>query len=121
MSQHPTSATTEVANTEHPTSRPGAGFYCALAGFLAAVCSALFYLGIIPGRTSGEAMLLLTFFALPLSFVGLGLSLRRWRTAPRRNLATAIGSAFALVTLVSILLVILAVYLSWTRCANSCV
>lgn len=121
MSQRPASATNGGADTELPASRPGAGFYCALASFLAALWTAMFYLGVIPGRTSGEAMLLLTFLALPLSFVGLGLSLRRWRTTTRRNPATAIGSAIALVVLVSILLVILAVYLSWTRCANSCV
>jgi hypothetical protein len=64
-------------------------------------------------------MLLLVFGALPLALVGLALALRR-RASGWRALVAA-GAALALLTLMVVLLVVALVWLSWTRCAGSCV
>ncbi|HKV83397.1 MAG TPA: hypothetical protein VJN88_02500 [Ktedonobacterales bacterium] len=100
--------------------RSRAGFLCALASFIVALIAAFFATGIIPGRTSGEAMLLLIFVTSPLAFAGFLLSIRDSRRSGRRGLPTA-GIYVALFVLLSAILVVALVYLSWTRCANSCV
>jgi hypothetical protein len=86
--------------TTTPVTRGKAAFWCGLASATAALLAGLFYLGWPPGATSGEAMLLLVFGAFPLGVVGL---------------------ALALLTLVVVLLVVALVWLSWSRCASSCI
>jgi hypothetical protein len=103
-----------------PMIRSGrAAFWCGVASAAAALLAGLFYLGWPPGASSGEAMLLLIFGAFPLGVVGLALALRR-RAASRSALVAA-GAALALLTLVVVLLVVALVWLSWSRCASSCI
>jgi|SRR6516225_4425664 hypothetical protein len=106
-------------SADSPTARGGlAAFWCGLASAAAALLAGLFYLGWPPGATSGESMLLLIFGAFPLALAGLTLAL--WRRASGRRALVAAGAALALLTLVVVLLVVALVWLSWTRCAGSC-
>ena len=106
--------------TDAPAARGGrAAFWCGLASAGAALLAGLFYVGWPPGASSGEAMLLLIFGAFPLGVLGLALALRR--RAAGRSAIVAAGAALALVTLVVVLLVLALVWLSWSRCASSCV
>ena len=100
--------------------QPRAAFLCGLASLIAAFVAGLLAVPVIPGGTSGEAMLLLIFVALPLAAVSLGLAAFGSRSSGRRSLLI-VGALLALVVLVTVGLVVLVVYLSWSRCAPSCI
>ncbi|HEV2404933.1 MAG TPA: hypothetical protein VGR88_05750 [Ktedonobacterales bacterium] len=103
-----------------PARRPIVGFICGLVGFLLALSAGFLFTGAIPGWTSGAAMLLLIFMAVPLACVGLGLSVGGWRHAGMSRTAY-VGVVLALVVLLSAILVLTLIYLGWSRCAPNCV
>ena len=87
-----------------------AGFACGLLALIAALLAVPFSSSSIPGTTSGEAMLLLVFGAVPFGLVGLVLSLIG-RGAGRLR---ALGIAASLIALVggggAVLWVVIALY-----------
>jgi hypothetical protein len=88
----------------------GAGVVCGLLAVAAVLLAALFYSSLIPGTTSGEAMLLLILGAVPLGLLGLVLSLVGRGAGRLRTL----GITFALIAVLggggAVLWVVLAFY-----------
>ncbi len=103
--------------------RTGAGraaLICGLTCLVVALLALVLYLGLIPGGTSGESMLLLVFVALPLAIVSVSLGASRRGPGGRSAMARA-GLALGIVVALVILLVLLAVYIGWRSCAGSCI
>jgi hypothetical protein len=96
-----------------------AGFVCGLVSFSAALIAGLLASGVVPGGTSGEGMLLLIAATL-VALVGLLASAAGLRSRSRRQMAIA-GMILALIPMAFLALALLVIYLSWSRCAPSCI
>lgn len=96
-----------------------AGLICAVVSIVATVTGAAFAVGLVPGPTSGEGLLMML-GAFVLALVGLFLSLAGCHSTSRHTQAV-VGLVLSCCGLAPFVLALVVTAIGWARCAPSCI